>query len=85
MSGENPQKNAGNFFDGLLKNTGDAFNSLTKQVGNALGDSAGKVNEAITHGKDAIVNVIDANGSGEIDVEDFIILGLRIPGVAINR
>lgn len=85
MPGENPKKNAGNFFDGLLKNTGDAFNSLTKQVGNALGDSAGKVNEAITHGKDAIVNVIDANGSGEIDVEDFIILGLRIPGVAINR
>ena len=32
-----------------------------------------------------IVSVLDANGSGEIDIEDFIIHGLRSPGIGINR
>lgn len=32
-----------------------------------------------------IVSGIDQNGNGEIDVEDFIILGLGIPGVGIDR
>ncbi|MBR6186744.1 MAG: hypothetical protein IKQ41_10855 [Clostridia bacterium] len=29
--------------------------------------------------------MIDANGNGSIDIEDFIILGLRTPGIGINR
>ena len=32
-----------------------------------------------------IVNVIDENGNGEIDIEDVIIKGLKIPGIRINR
>ncbi len=33
----------------------------------------------------AIVRAIDENGNGEIDIEDVIIKGLRIPGIKINR
>lgn len=35
--------------------------------------------------KTAIINAIDENGNGEIDIEDVIIKGLRIPGIKINR
>lgn len=35
--------------------------------------------------KSAIVNAIDENGNGEIDIEDVIIKGLRVPGIRINR
>ncbi len=52
----------------------EAFQNVTKSVG----DLANK-------GKDAVVNAMDVNGDGVIDVEDFIIMGLRVPGVAINR
>ena len=35
--------------------------------------------------KDAIVGAIDENENGEIDIEDVIIKGLKIPGIRINR
>ena len=35
--------------------------------------------------KTAIINAIDENGNGEIDIEDVIIKGLRVPGIKIKR
>lgn len=35
--------------------------------------------------KQSIVNAIDKNGNGEIDIEDIIIMGLKIPGIRIRR
>lgn len=35
--------------------------------------------------KDSVVSAIDQNGNGEIDVEDLIIAGLKIPGIRICR
>lgn len=44
-----------------------------------------KAQTAITKSKDSIINVIDANGNGEIDIEDFIIIGLKTPGIKVDR
>ncbi len=44
-----------------------------------------KTQNAITKSKDSIVNVVDANGNGEIDIEDFIIIALKTPGIKVNR
>ena len=33
----------------------------------------------------AILNAVDQNGNGEIDIEDVIIMGLKVPGIRINR
>lgn len=44
-----------------------------------------KAQTAITKSKDSIVNVIDANGNCEIDIEDFIIIGLKTPGIKVDR
>ncbi len=35
--------------------------------------------------KDKIVQAVDLNGDGTIDIEDVIILGLRTPGIKVNR
>lgn len=44
-----------------------------------------KAVDIATSSKDAIVQAVDQNGNGEIDIEDIIILGLRTPGIQINR
>ena len=35
--------------------------------------------------KQTLLNAIDENGNGEIDIEDIIIKGLKVPGIRINR
>lgn len=44
-----------------------------------------KTQNAITKSKDSIVNVVDANGNGKIDIEDFIIIALKTPGIKVDR
>ena len=85
MSGSEKQKKPNTAINDFLKGAGNTFSSVAKKVGSSIGDATGKTGELLTHVKDAVTNTIDANGSGEIDIEDFIILGLRIPGIAINR
>lgn len=44
-----------------------------------------KTKEVVSKSKEKIVTTIDVNGDGNIDIEDIIILGLRTPGIGINR
>ncbi|MCH5257050.1 MAG: EcsC family protein [Lachnospiraceae bacterium] len=46
---------------------------------------ADKTKDIVIKSRDSIINTIDANENGEIDIEDFIILGLRTPGIRVNR
>ncbi|MDO4378803.1 MAG: hypothetical protein Q4C64_06730 [Erysipelotrichia bacterium] len=62
------------FADGVKKATKDAANTVSITVKNTL-DKTEK----------NIVNAIDQNGNGEIDIEDLIIAGLKTPGVRVNR
>ena len=39
----------------------------------------------IEKAKHSIISAIDENGNGEIDIEDVIVKGLKIPGIRINR
>ena len=56
-----------------------------KKLEKKVKDISEKTKEAISKSKDKIVTTIDANGDGEINVEDIIILGLKTPGIKINR
>ena len=58
-----------------------ALQDASKAVGD-LGQKAGELTKGAA-GK--VVNTLDANGSGEVDIEDFIIFGLRTPGIGVNR
>lgn len=44
-----------------------------------------KTTEIAAKAKNEVVNFIDENGNGEIDIEDVIVKGLRVPGIRINR
>ena len=76
----------------FLNTLGNAANNLAAQSGKVLAGTVksakdiGKKAEELTHkAKDEVVHALDANGSGSVDLEDFIIHGLRAPGVRINR
>lgn len=56
-----------------------------KTLGEKAADLGKSTMELPKKAKESVVNVIDANGNGEIDIEDIIILGLRAPGIRINR
>ena len=97
MSKENNGNNAfNNMFNGFLKNAGDAVSNVTDALGHTIKDAAGNLGntvsgtagmatELVNKGKESVIHAIDTNGSGDIDMEDFIILGLRMPGVCIDR
>ena len=48
-------------------------------------DATEATEKGLQKAKTAIINAIDENGNGEIDIEDVIIKGLKIPGIRINR
>ena len=48
-------------------------------------DTAGKAKDSAKKSQDAVIKAVDMNGNGEIDIEDVIIMGLRVPGIKINR
>lgn len=65
----------------LERKIGDFANDAKKITTNI----SGKTKEIVTKSKDKVVTTMDINGDGQIDIEDIIILGLRTPGVGINR
>ena len=69
------------------------FASNTASIVKKSASEAGKAVQTVTEGASKTVNsaqkkivqVIDENGNGEIDIEDVIIKGLKTPGVKVNR
>ena len=61
------------------------LNSVVKNAGTTLSNATDKAKNVVTKSKDSIVSTIDANGNGEIDIEDFLIIGLQTPGIKVNR
>lgn len=65
-----------------LKNTAKkAIDSTHSTVSSITSYTKDKVNDA----QQSVVKAIDTNGNGQVDIEDFIILGLKTPGVRIQR
>lgn len=56
-----------------------------KNIKKAATVAKDKTTEIATKTKNEVVNFIDENGNGEIDIEDVIVKGLRVPGIKINR
>ncbi len=63
-------------FDG--KKVGENLHGLANKVSKITKDLA-------VNSTDSVINAIDQNGNGEIDIEDIVIMGLRVPGIKINR
>lgn len=56
-----------------------------KEKKHDVGSKLEKVKDIVAKPKNAVVNVIDKNGNGEVDIEDVIIMGLAVPGIRVNR
>lgn len=64
---------------------GEKVESIANDAKKITGNISGKTKEIVTKLKDKVVTAIDANGDGQIDIEDIIIMGLRTPGIGIDR
>ncbi len=70
-------------FDG--KRVGKNLHGLANKVGKITKDVANKSKDLAVNSTNSVINTIDQNGNGQIDIEDIIVLGLRVPGIKINR
>lgn len=70
---------------GTSKKIGSVLAGFADNVGKVTTDVAGKAKGVAEKTQQSVLNVIDGNGNGEIDIEDIIIMGLRVPGIRINR
>ncbi len=69
----------------LAGKAGKATVEAAQSVGKGVVSAAGKTKELTGKTQKAIVEAIDQNGNGEVDIEDVIILGMKTPGVRIDR
>lgn len=74
MNIEKIKKNASN----LTKKTSGIISEKSKTIKN-------KTLETVDKSKEKITNSLDQNGDGKVTIEDVIIMGLKIPGIKINR
>ena len=63
----------------------ETFEASAKNIRKTFSTTTNNVRSVVAKSKDSIVNTVDANGNGEIDIEDLIILGLQAPGIKVNR
>lgn len=64
---------------------GKATVGVAQSVGKTAVTVAGKTKELTEKSQNAILGAIDQNGNGEVDIEDIIIMGLKLPGIRIDR
>ncbi len=69
----------------LKENASDITKNLGKTVGKISTDTGKKITKKVEKGKGQLIKVVDQNGDNQITIEDVIIMGLKIPGIKVNR
>lgn len=69
----------------LAGKAGRATADVAQHVGKGAVVVAEKTKELTEKSQQAILGAIDQNGNGEVDIEDVIIMGLKVPGIRIDR
>lgn len=69
----------------IADTAGKAAADAAQNVGKAAVAVVDKAKTVAAESQQAILNAVDQNGNGEIDIEDVIIMGLKVPGIRINR
>lgn len=65
--------------------TSKVASEAAKNVSKAAVTAAEITKDVATKSQQAIFNAIDQNGNGQIDIEDVILMGLKVPGIRIDR
>ena len=58
---------------------------IANEVNKVAVSAVDKTKELAVKSQAAILGAVDQNGNGEIDIEDVIIMGLKVPGIRIDR
>lgn len=80
----------------VQKGVKDFGESVAPQIGKGVMDAAGNAGEIVAKGTkavtsvgknatDAVMNQLDVNHDGTVDIADIITLGLKTPGVRVDR
>ena len=69
----------------MAQEMGKTAAAAADNVGKAAVSVAGKGKEVIERSQDTVYHALDQNGDGKVDIEDIIIMGLKVPGVCIKR
>ena len=64
---------------------GKAVSKAADDIGHAAASVAHKTKAMAVKSQEAVLGAIDQNGDGEINIEDVIIMGLKVPGIRISR
>lgn len=67
------------------KSSGKKASTTFSKVASGAGKVADQAKSMVSKSQDSVLGVMDLNGNGEVDIEDVIIMGLKIPGIRINR
>lgn len=59
--------------------------NVIENTGNEVKKAVSKGKDIVFDSKDKVFDALDINKDGRVDTEDIIVLGLRIPGVHIDR
>lgn len=68
-----------------LKRVGEVKDSAVKGAKQIKEKAASKVKEGANKSTELVNKAMDVNGDGQVDIEDVIIMGLRVPGICIKR
>ena len=63
----------------------ERLKSVAKSTADKAKGTVGKAKESLADTKSIVIDKLDANGDGQVGIEDIIILSLKAPGVYINR
>lgn len=63
----------------------EILSSTATSVSKTAIAAADKTKELAVKSEQAVINALDQNENGEIDIEDIIILGFKTPGIKISR
>lgn len=72
-------------FKQFADKAGKFTSNATQNAGKTATAVLDKTKDLTEKSQQAILGAIDQNGNGEVDIEDVIIMGLRIPGIRIDR
>ena len=59
--------------------------NATEDIKKVTAGATDKVKAISTKPADVVSKTMDVNGDGQVDIEDVIIIGLKFPGIAVNR
>lgn len=79
------QSKAKKFNDTIAPKMIQGFEEVAGKAGDALTSGKNAVVSVGTNAKDAVINQLDTNNDGNIDIEDIIVLAMKTPGIRVDR